>query len=408
MTRDEWSWAPVHEARAGQPEEVAPSKPVPPRAPGRGLEDVPEPVDLDIDTVAAPYAGPAAEEVLPEPWAPTDGDRGPAAPAETSYRTSVEALGATAAANAALHAAGAPTPLAGVPQVRGRIIDPAPIADGGPAFTPILATEAARPEPVTAPVPAVPSWATIAATVPKPDSDDEPTPALYRPRVPAEAPGAATRPPADPRPDAPGDGDAVDGGNGLDTDEGRRPGRAWPLILVGLVILGAAFAAAWFLLLRPEAITLPEQHVLSVPSADPGSTLEPFVPTDPSPFLAAMPTVAGDWTLTAATARDAASDGALPGRVAEAYTLTYSDGTAEVTLIARQLYSEEDAAAALTKAAGKDAELTDATVGGSVVGRRAVLETDDATRVLWTNGSAFFVVKGAAEDVARFTETLGL
>ncbi|WP_062305765.1 hypothetical protein [Demequina subtropica] len=415
MTRDEWSWAPVHEARAGQPEEVAPSKPAPPRAPARARQDSPEPIDLDIDEVATPYEGPDPDEVLPEAWSPTDGDRGPAAQVEASYRTSVEALGATAAANAALHAAGAPTPLAGVPQVRGRILDPAPLADEGPAFTPVLADDAARPTaasspaPAMAPVPAVPSWATIAATVPKPGSDDEPTPALYRPRVPAEASGSAgARPAATAGSEAPAGGDAGDGGDGTGVDEGRTPGRAWPLILVGLVILGAAFAAAWFLLLRPEAITLPEQHVLSVPSAEPGSTLEPFVPTDPSPFLAAMPTAAGDWTLIDAAARDAASDGALPGRIAEAYLLTYSDGTDEVTVVARQLYSQEDAAKALAKVAGKGADLTEATVDGTVVGERAVLESDDVTRVAWTNGSALFVAKGAAEDVADLAEMLGL
>ncbi|SEJ09471.1 hypothetical protein [Demequina mangrovi] len=403
MTRDAWGWEPVHETRG--PSDVAPSKPAAPRAPVADPSPVPVPVDPDIDQVTAPLPGPAAEEILPEPWSPLDGDRAPAAATDTPRRSSYEALGAAAAANAALHASGAAhTPLAGVPVVSGLAHDHdhAPVSDA-PGFVPIFAgAETAG---------AAPAWHAVAESpAPSPRGPEEQAPALYRPRVAATSSastGPAPSPDDAPLPGEGGAGAAAGGGTPVGGPE-RRPGRAWPLILIGLILLGAAFAAAWLLLLRPEAVTLPEQSVLTAPSEPAASTLEPFVAEDPTPFLAAMPTVAGDWTLTDATPIDVDEDKALPDRVAEGYSLTYSDGTATVVVRARQLYSEDDAAKALTKAAGEGAAIDDATVAGTVVGLRTERSREQDDQVLWTNGSAYFVAVGDRSDIDDLLSTLGL
>ncbi|WP_062383167.1 hypothetical protein [Demequina iriomotensis] len=431
MTRDESSWAPIDPPRPGEPADVAPSKPAAPRAASPYLSPVPVPVpvDLDIDDVAAPFAGPEAAEILPEAWSPLDADGAPEERPAAPARTTVEALGAAAAANAALHAAGAPTPLGGVPLVGPRTgagagAATATLEDDGPAFVPIFATHPAAtrddaPVVTTTPSgaartanaapPAAPAWHAVAAAVDG-GGDGTPGPALYRPRVtaaPEGAGGSSSSPTPGARTASAGGGDGPPH-HGRHRNGERHPGRAWPLILIGLVILGGAFVAAWYLLLRPEPVTLPEQHILTEPQVTETPAVEAFVPEDPSPFLAAMPTVSGPWTLTGVTTLDAASDNALPDRVAEAHRLTYSDGTSEISVVARQLYSRQDAVAALTRAAGDGTEITEATVAGTDVGKRAEREVDAGTRVMWTNGSAYFEATGSPADVASLLETLGL
>ena len=408
-----------HSRSLGAPREaVAPSKPAAPRA--HRAEPRPEPIEIDVDDdLTAPNPGPPAHEVLPEPRSPFEAASHDAAPATpTAPLRPFDRLGAAAATNAALSAAGAPTPLGGVPRVASgdasdlaaaRLVDLA-LEDDAPAFVPTFAT--ARP-------------AAEAPTIARLPSGDAP---LYRPRVvptafapvmggtddapaapPAASPSrrataASSSPPDEPTSQAAG-GDSGSGGRGEGPVPGRRPGRAWPLIVIGLLILGGIATALWWGVLRPEAITLPEQRVIEAPA---GTAVEPITPENPTAFLAALPTTAGTWALVAVVTNDPLLDDALPGRVAEHHTLTYSDGVSEVTLEARQLYHAADAHDALVREAGPDAELAEAVVAGTVVGERAERTGDGQTRVMWTHDAAYFEAAGPSDAVLALVAALGL
>jgi len=416
-----------HSPSLGAPREaVAPSKPAAPRA--HRAVPRPEPIEIDVDDdLTAPNPGPPAEEVLPEPRSPFEATTHDAALAAPSAPLRpFDRLGAAAATNAALSAAGAPTPLGGVPRVeRGDASDLATAAhlgfaleDGGPAFVPTFATT--RPD-------------ADAPAITRLPSGDAP---LYRPRVvptvfapvmagaddapaapPATSPSrgataASSSPPAEPTTQAaggdPGSGSGSDsgsGGSGAGAGSGRGPGRAWPLIVIGLLILGGIASALWWGVLRPEAITLPEQRVIEAPAK---TSVEPITPEDTTAFLAALPTTAGTWALVAVVTNDPLIDDALPGRVAEHHTLTYSDGAAEVTLEARQLYHAADAHDALVREAGADAELAEAVVAGTVVGERAERTGDGQTRVMWTHDAAYFEAVGPSDAALALVAALGL
>ncbi|WP_062290015.1 hypothetical protein [Demequina phytophila] len=402
MTRDETGLGTPARDDAEMARGVAPSKPAAPRATPAPLAPVPIDLESDADDVASPLPAPPAEEVMPEPRSPFDlAVEAESVAARPSTPTSYELLGAAAARNAALHAAGAPTPLGGVPRVtpaqapsdRGSGAVDAP---AGPTYVPTVPARAAAPADAPSPIP---SWVAVAEDGAAPPAEAT-GPALYRPRMatgetPATAASSASAPDRDG-----GDGDAP-----APPAPPRGGDRAWPLILIGLVILVAVLAGAAWALFRPATVEIPAQQVVDVPAA---RVVEPIVPEDPTPFLAAMPVTSGMWSLTEVTTPDPAKDAALPERVAEVQVLTYDDGTDQVTLTARQLYTEQDAHDALVRAAGRKAALEDATVGSTVVGERAVSEKDGVTTVRWTNGSAYFEATGPAGGVEGFVETLGL
>ncbi|MDN4475225.1 hypothetical protein QQX09_05045 [Demequina sp. SYSU T00192] len=417
---------PAHARETGTALGVAPSKPVRPRASAGTPAPVPVDLDIDHDDVAAPVPGPAADEVLPEPRSPLDAaaDAEAVASARRS-RSDVELLAAAAAANAAMHAAGAPTPLGGVPRVAAGAVATGPETDlshGEPAFVPTFAPvaggTAARaasqpgPTPVaartTAPTPTdgTPAWLAVAQEGTAASSTAPHDPPLYRPRVmaasfPAVGIGAAEPGTAQAARD--GDGETPDA---APTRPARAPrDRAWPLILVGLLVLGGILAGAAWYLLRADTVEIPGQKVL-VPPVE--RALDPIEVEDASPFLAAMPPTVGLWSLVEVHSPNPAKDTALPDRVAEVQVLTYGDGASQITLTARQLYTDEDAAKALSRAAGKDAELADATVAGEIVGSRAVIEADGQTTVRWTHGSVYLEATGPTGEVEPFVETLGL
>ncbi len=422
MTREQAGrGTPAHDRESGTILGVAPSKPVAPRATVEAPAPVPVDVDLDHFDVASPTPGPDAHEVLPEPRSPLDAT--PIAESATAERrtpSSYERLGAAAAANAALHASGAPTPLGGVPRVEaGATGAHHDLAHDAPAFVPTFAPVtgpagargASAPDAPDADDPRAaepPAWLALAQHPAAASSGSTQDPPLYRPRViatafPAVDAGAAG-------PDAPvtepgSDDDGTAPAAAAPPVDRRPRDRAWPLILVGLLVLGGILAGAAWYLLRADTIDIPGQKVL-VPPVE--RALDPIVVEDPTPFLAAMPTTSGLWSLTAVRSPNPENDQALPDRVTEVQVLTYGDGTSEITLKARQLYSEADAQKALTRAAGKGVELTDATVAGEAVGRRAVVESEDGTTVMWTNGSAFFEATGPAGEVEPFVDTLGL
>ncbi|WP_062462538.1 hypothetical protein [Demequina soli] len=399
MMREEWgTGTPGRGTDDDATTRVAPSKPAAPRA--WAAEPAPVPVDVDLDELGSPVPGPDAHEVLPEPRSPFDmaAEAEAVTVATPRVPTSVEALGAAAAANAALHSAGAPTPLGGVPRVDGAVRRPAvDIAPDAPAYVPTFAaptpapaaTRPAAPEPVTAPVPAV-------ATAPA-------DPPLYRPRVMASSYAADGAPGGAADAEQRGGGE---GGDGSSAPSDERPrDRAWPLIVGGLVILALVLGGVAWLLLRPEPVEIPAQQVVTSP---PARAVEPITPENPTPFLAAMPLTAGMWALVDVQTPDAAKDALMPGRIAEVQVLTYSDGADEITLTARQLYHDKDALSVLRSQAGKDATLTDATVGSTVVGKRAEADTADGATILWTDGSVYLEATGPADALPGFVEDLGL
>lgn len=384
---------------------VAPSKPTTPR--GRAAAPTPVPIDVDFDTddVTSPITGPPASEILPEPRSPLEAGPEHSVPAGAP-RTAVQRLGDSAAANAALSARGAPTPLGGVPIVPGTP-EPVelPFSASESAFVPTFAAVSSLRTPAGAP-------RLIGENEPISESPDRPSPLadaaipegdtpLYRPRVAAGT--AAAGDPAITAGD--GDGSAEAPHRPVGASGARRPGRALPLILIGLLTMGALVYVG-FRLLSPAAIELPTQRVVVAASEQPRA-VEPITPENPTPFLAALPTTAGDWALTGVVTNDPLADTALPARVAESHTLTYSDGTDEVVLDARQLYNADDANTALARAAGT-ATIEDMTVGGEVVGERAERTGGTNTRIMWTHDAVYFEAVGPTAAVVDFVAAFGL
>lgn len=383
----------------GEMPEVAPSKPLAPRTPVRD-RPAPEPVDVDLGDahIVNPVASPEAHEVAPEPSGPFDSLPTESAPEATAPLTSVELLGRAAAANASLSASGAPTPLGGIPRVDASGATPVEIADDSPRWAPTFmgastTAAAAPPAPASeaAPVP------TIALNRHQLGSDLP----LYRPRMAGDGHAVNASDPAAGHADELAAGPEPAGIEAAPA-AGPTPGRAWPLVLIGLLTMAGITLALTWPLLHPEAIELPAQRVLGTPTTvDNG--LVPVVLEEPSEFLRAIPQRAGSWTMVGASSTQSPA-----GRVAEWHTLRYSDGSATVALEARQYFSAASAHDALVRAAGPDAVFTDATVAGEVVGERVEREEDGTTRIMWTHGSAYFEAVGPSEQVAELVAALQL
>ncbi|HZL80713.1 MAG TPA: hypothetical protein VFC06_02045, partial [Demequina sp.] len=113
--------------QTAEPEQVAEPEPT--------ADSIPTPIEADEDEIIAPILPPPDTEIMPRaggdeskvgdapasgttPWSPTESSEWPSerefSPAPTD---SVRQLGASAISNASLQAAGAPTPISGVPRV---------------------------------------------------------------------------------------------------------------------------------------------------------------------------------------------------------------------------------------------------------------------------------------------------
>ena len=124
--------APEHTA-APEPEQTA--EPEQLAEPETTADSIPTPIEADEDEIIAPILPPPDTEIMPRagddestvgdapasgttPWSPTESSEGQSekefSPAPTD---SVRQLGASAISNASLQAAGAPTPISGVPRV---------------------------------------------------------------------------------------------------------------------------------------------------------------------------------------------------------------------------------------------------------------------------------------------------
>ncbi|WP_062381459.1 hypothetical protein [Demequina pelophila] len=184
----------------------------------------------------------------------------------------------------------------------------------------------------------------------------------------------------------------------------RTPGRAWPLVIAGLAILGALGYGAYLYVGEPEPIEIPAANVVAPEVVH---AVDPVELEDPTAFLAAMPATFERWSMVEATTHDPADATILPGRVAEHHTLVYTNGTAEYTVEAYQLYTEEDAVKALERQP-RDGDVGEHTVAGAAVGSEARRSSETDTRVMWTHGAAYLEAVGPTEGIDAFLELLAL
>lgn len=180
------------------------------------------------------------------------------------------------------------------------------------------------------------------------------------------------------------------------------------LLWSGAVVLAVAAGTTAFLMNRPD----PEPVV-----ADPvpGETVTAPVPTPAvapverdtsTAFLAALPGEVLQWAVREqAPADDLRGAGAL-----EAYTLTYTDGEQDLTLVTGQWRDPEAAAGAISALGleGVPTRSEEVVAGGAPVGSMSAWANETGDRVAWTNGSSsFFVIAppGAGES---FYDAMGM
>ncbi|WP_062209932.1 hypothetical protein [Demequina oxidasica] len=229
----------------------------------------------------------------------------------------------------------------------------------------------------------------------------------------AEAPSADAESAEEPEPATGAD----DGDNGLpvvppvsgDDDGTDGSGPMWKspafLIIVGIVVLVGIGFAVWALFFNSSEPVEPLEVTVT---AEAMATIEPVAPTDPSDFLAAMPTTVGAYALTNSVATVADPD-AEPDEsgVAESDTLTYTDGTNEIQVTAWQHY---DVGAAQTTFEALNDGGTDpepVVVDGAEVGSQVTIANGADSTILWINGTAVFTAVGPADAVAGFVDGFG-
>ena len=419
-------WAPVNEATepATPPapaEELTPTKPMLPAWIQR--EDVPVPVEGEDGEILAPVAAPLADELLPRPGTTPDTAAGPVSPYDASSGglwnvDPVHLLGESAVASAALSAAGAPTPLGGVPTVAAQVgVQPPDFGDGGPAFAPTF-DEEPEPAPMTnkerADVLAEGIVAEETARLAVSGSALEAGTA-YAPRAfdtedmaaDAEAGWAPEADPATPEaedyaePLMPSPDGPTPPSGGDDPTSKRRLWWLW--LLIALVVIGGA-VAAWMATHQPEATVVPGVVVTIAP---PTPTITPTPAPTGTAFQASMPTTVGTYSLVGATVLEPADVALTSGRVADGVDLTYRSGGDTMTVRALQYYNEDDAKAMFTEFAGDPAATEPVMAGGTQVGESAAI-TSPAPGVVWRNGTSVFILVGPADQVAGFYALFGL
>ena len=413
--------APTQPAAPLQPD-LTPTKPTVPAWIRR--DPVPEPVDLDEGELVAPVSPPPAEEVLPRPVS------GPAIPHEVPREQSlwnsdpVQRLGESAVANASLSAAGAPTPLGGVPVVDADEAVEAPIfGTDAPLFTPRFAaaslpTQPANP-PAAQPTPISP---VTPPSVDVPTSPREQADAIAaglvaeeQSRLAAQAPAFdavsvyapvsfADRPAAQPLPTtAPLPATAPLEPAPASDEEPPRKRRWWLWLVIGLVVIGLA-ATAYAYLNRPDPVVEPGA-VVTVSA--PGATIEPISAPTATAFQAAMPTSVGTYALVEATAVDPATLALTAGRVADAVDLTYRSGDNTIEVRALQYFSEQEATEYFTTLVGEDTATDPVEAGGQTVGESAVV-LSPKPGIVWRNGTSLFIVTGPPLELSGFFGAFGL
>ena len=402
-------WLPVNEgAKSAAPESPEPLTPTKPTVPAWiQRETVPQVVDADDDEVIAAVAQPPAEELLPSPVAypsdsvpslADDSDDAPERSAATALWNSdpVHRLGDSAVASASLSAAGAPTPLGGVPLATsdGSMTTPS-FGEDSPLFTPSFApkdaekvgTHREQADALAAGIVAhgeaqfVSSGSGLDAGVAyAPLSIGDPA------TTPAEEPTAPAEEPTEPTPPS-----------------GKKKRRWWLWVLLALLVVGAAVATL-AMLNRPEAVVIPGVTVTEPP---PSPTITPIAAPTASTFQGAMPTTVGTYSLVEATALDPEDISLHAGRVVDGVDLTYRSGDDTMKVRALQYYSEDDAKQMFTQFAGTDAATEPVMAGGTAVGESAII-TSPKPGMVWRNGTSVFILTGPLLQISDFYAQFGL
>ncbi|WP_430867882.1 hypothetical protein [Demequina aurantiaca] len=400
------------------------------------------PVTTEIEVVSAPDANPASESI-------------PVSPYLAPYSPKVDQEASQDASDATPPSAPVTGSLRKVPPSVAALlaVGELPAFDDEPAFVPRYeptpadeedeeppadqrtesplahATLEESAEPAyTPPVPA-PRWQSVndtPTTAPQPEDQmaagsntGTPASAIAPADAAQTSPAAAT---PEPGTDAPDGGlptlPPVDGAEGAQ-DKGSA-GSFWTstafLAIVGLLVMAGIGYGIYALFFKPADVVLPAQTVVSAP-AEP--TASPVAFTDPTDFLAAMPTTVGAYVLTDytsqsavasdadATDADATADEELPEGVAEQVTLTYSDGTDQIVVSAWQSYTVEDAQQVFD---GLNVDGTDqqpVTVDGQDVGTQVYIGSDAGPTVLWSNNTTVFSATGDNDSVYTFVYGFG-
>ena len=395
-------WLPVNEGAKSpapaSPEPLTPTKPTVPAWIQR--ETVPQVVDADEDEVIAAVAQPPAEELLPRraahpsdtaPSLPDDGDIAPERSAATALWNSdpVHRLGDSAVASASLSAAGAPTPLGGVPLATPENPMTSPsFGEEFPLFTPSFAPQEA--EQVGTPTEQADALAAgivahgEAQFVSSGSGLDAGV--AYAPISIGDPAAAPVEEPTEPTPPS-----------------GKTRRRWWLLALLALIVVGAVVATL-AVLNRPEAVVIPGVTVTEPP---PSPTITPLPAPTASAFQSAMPTTVGTYSLVEATALDPEDISLHAGRVVDGIDLTYRSGDDIMKVRALQYYSEDDAKQMFTQFVGADVATEPVTAGGNTVGESAII-TSPKPGMVWRNGTSVFILTGPLLQISDFYEQFGL
>ncbi len=389
-------WLPVTEQAA------TPAKPLAPAVRPQDMPNLyPEPIESeDVDIIAA-VTPPPPEEILPtdgrDVWesisatAPTRTNKNPADPVAQETGDPVRWLGDAALRQASLSAAGAPTPLGGVPSValEAQDQDHSQAPSVSSATEPVSSASAVAPGFMPATSQANDNAAPTSPSYPELDDDQGPlyTPAFGTPTI------------ADPaQPGTPGD-DAADG------SEPPTPGtsgpwwRSWPfLVAIGLLVMGGIAFAIIQALSSEETFELTTPVIVATPE---GPALDPIAIEDPTAFQAALPSIVGTYALTGIEVPPAATFN-YPVRIAEGNVLTYATPDSTLTLRAIQHFSVEDAVAQFEALALEGTDRATVIASGTEVGDRVTVDTADGQAIVWRNDTAIFQVDGPLEEITAF------
>jgi len=172
------------------------------------------------------------------------------------------------------------------------------------------------------------------------------------------------------------------------------------LVILGIVVMAGIGYAVFALFLKPETVQLPTQNVVSAP-VEP--TLEPVALTDPSAFLAAMPTSVGAYVLTEYTTQSDTN----PDSAAEIDTLNYSDGSSQIVVTSIQHYNISEAQRTFEELNVNGSQRKPVVVAGEEVGEQVTVTSDAGATVLWINNTAVFTATGDDDSVLRFVSGFG-
>ena len=177
---------------------------------------------------------------------------------------------------------------------------------------------------------------------------------------------------------------------------------------IAAVIVVAVVGLIIFLSTRgePEPIVLDPIPGETITAPVPTPAVAPIERDTSTPFLAALPNAVLQWAVAAqAPADDLRALGAL-----EAHTLTYTDGTAQLTVVTAQWRTPEAAAAYVASLGleGVPVREEDVLVGGQPVGRMAAYTSETGDTVVWTNGNTSFFVTAPVGAGATFYDAFGL